>query len=311
MAGDTDPQREPLDGEPPFFYDAEDYLEPVAPPSHAEGAELAPQAEGQAEPHAAPARDSLMAAAAPKAISQNGWAVNPPTLVSFPWITGRVLGGDVYTVLDYVAKRWNATVEKINKSWSWGYDPRPIKGSTQISNHSSGTAVDFNAPKHPLGAVGTFTTKQRAALRKISDDCGGVVRFGEFYSGRRDGMHAEINASKARVAALAAKIRAGDMPGLTPPWKPNPKVVTELAKVQKQFQITQGAAHGVIQRFHGIGNIQVALNKRYDAGLVVDGYAGRKTVAAWKAHERKVGGTGRAGTPDAVSLKTLGVKFKA
>lgn len=304
MAGDN-PQREPMDGEPPFFYDAEDYLEPVTPPAHAEGAELAAQVEAQAEPHA-----RVMAAAAIRPVSQNGWAANPVGLVDFPWITGRVLGGPVYVVLDYVAKRWNATVEKINKSWSWGFDPRPIRGSTQISNHASGTAVDFNAPKHALGAVGTFTTKQRAALRKISDDCGGVVRFGEFFSGRRDGMHVEINASRARVEALAAKIEAGDMPGLTPPWKPNAKVVTELAKVQKQFQITQGTAHGVIQRFHGIGNIQVALNKRYNAGLVVDGYAGRKTVVAWKEHEKKVGGTGRAGTPDAVSLKALGVKFK-
>lgn len=107
------------------------------------------------------------------ASSQNGWTViasgTDARLRALPWITGRVLAGDVWTVLDYVARRFNAEVEPVTPGWSWGYAYRSIRGQTSgYSNHASGTAIDLNAPLHPLGAVGTFTAAQAAAVRAIA-----------------------------------------------------------------------------------------------------------------------------------------------
>ncbi|UPU15947.1 L-alanyl-D-glutamate peptidase [Stenotrophomonas virus Jojan60] len=161
------------------------------------------------------------------AVSQNGWGAayqvgntvrDVPPLTKLSWITGSVRSGDVWTVLNEVARRFNNEVEKINPAESWGYAPRPIRGSsTTLSNHASGTAVDFNAPRHPLGAVNTFSTAQRAAIRRILKDLGGVVRWGGDYTGRKDEMHFEINASAAAVKKVANQIRNGATAPITPP----------------------------------------------------------------------------------------------
>ena len=42
----------------------------------------------------------------------------------------------------------------------WGYCFRNVRGSSDnLSNHSSGTAIDLNATKHPLGHAGTVATE--------------------------------------------------------------------------------------------------------------------------------------------------------
>lgn len=241
------------------------------------------------------------------AVSQNGWAAPPPELADLSWITGKVRAGDVHTVFDYLCERFNAEVEKINMGWSWGYDPRPIRGSTELSNHASGTAIDLNAPAHPLGASGTFSASQTAAIQEILRDLDGKIRWGGNFSGRKDEMHYGVFTDAAGLRSLAAKIRAGQMPGQVPEWVPSPSAISDLPIIQDQFRIAQGLETGIIRRYHGVGNIQIALNKKYGAGLTVDGYVGRQTVAAWKTHELRVGGTGRAATPDALSLSRIGL----
>lgn len=155
--------------------------------------------------------------------SQNGWPATESSanLTPLRWITGRVLPGPVHTVFDYLAARFNAEVEPITVAHSWGWAHRPVSGATVLSNHASGTAIDLNAPRHPLGARGTFTSKQVAALRRILTDLGGVVRWGGDYSGRKDEMHFEIVATPAQVAAVADRLRA---PGgtITPTPAPTP-----------------------------------------------------------------------------------------
>lgn len=143
--------------------------------------------------------------------SQNGWTVYESSagLWPFQWVTGRVRGGSVFTVLDYLAKRFNDEVEPIDRRSSWGYANRAVRGSRSTSNHASGTAVDFNAPAHPLGKRGTFTASQRAAIRRILNDLDGCVRWGGDYSGRADEMHFEINASESDVSRVAARILGG------------------------------------------------------------------------------------------------------
>lgn len=241
------------------------------------------------------------------AVSQNGWTAPPPSRANLSWITGQVAAGDVHTVFNYVCERFNAEVEKINAPWSWGYAYRPIRGSSTLSNHASGTAIDLNAPVHPLGVSGTFSAKQTAAIQKILQDLEGTVRWGGNFKGRKDEMHFGIIASPTQLRAMAQRIKDKKMPGQGPAWVPSPSAISNLGLIQTQFRIAQGLAVGPIIRYHGTGNIQIALNKKYGAGLVVDGYVGKQTVAAWKTHELRVGGTGRAATPDAVSLSRIGL----
>lgn len=141
--------------------------------------------------------------------SQNGWTVfaSSAELAPLPWITGRVRPGDVWSVFDYLCRRFDAEVERIDQASSWGYAYRPVRGQASgYSNHSSATAIDLNAPRHPLGRRGTFSLRQATAIRRILADLDGVVRWGGNYSGRPDEMHFEINADAAAVRRAAQKV---------------------------------------------------------------------------------------------------------
>lgn len=142
--------------------------------------------------------------------SMNGWPVyrSSKGLAPLRWITGRVKPGNVYTILGYLGKRFNDEVEKITPSHSWGYAYRPVRGQVSgFSNHASATAVDFNAPRHPLGRRGTFNRTQETRIHEILRDLDSVVRWGGDYQNRADEMHFEINDTSAAVAAVARKIR--------------------------------------------------------------------------------------------------------
>lgn len=161
-------------------------------------------------------------------ISQNGWlAATTYTghgipLSSLRWVTGTVRSGDVHTVLDYLGERFHAEVEPIVKAHSWGFAPRQIRGkSVTLSNHASGTAVDFNAPNHGLGLSGTFTPAKVRAIERILADLEGVVRWGGHYTARKDEMHFEINCGPDKLARIAAKIRKGQA-GTRPAPAPTP-----------------------------------------------------------------------------------------
>lgn len=150
-------------------------------------------------------------------ISQNGFSANDRSLIgtyTVPGTSGRVAvrKGDVATVLLYVLQRYNREVEKLVWPGVWGYAERNIRGSSStLSNHASGTAVDANAPKHPLGTnpTSTFSRSQISRIHSILKDCDGVVRWGGDYRGRKDCMHFEIVGSASAVSRLADKIKNG------------------------------------------------------------------------------------------------------
>lgn len=241
--------------------------------------------------------------------SQNGWPVfDTAPDATTPWITGRVRPGDVDVIFTWLGEQFHERVEHIRKDWSWGWAKRSVRGSTAISNHASATANDFNAPAHVLGKRGTFTPKQVDAIHAILRELEGVVRWGGDYVNRADEMHFEIIKGAAEVKRVADKIRNGTI-GRAVPWKWNPEVVSDLAKIQEQFQISAGVREGKIQRYHGIAAIQNALNVKAGANLPVDGYVGPKTLAAWKAYEQQHGGTGRLTTPDPKSLGPEGLQI--
>lgn len=152
------------------------------------------------------------------ATSQNGWPASPDKTklgIESPKVPGTnvdfpqgILKGNVTTVLLYVAEQFHAHVEPLVDGTCWGFFYREIEGSDVLSNHSSGTAIDLNAPKHPMGKSGTFNSAQVSEIRKILSFCEGVVRWGGDYSSRKDEMHFEINKNAASVASLASKIHA-------------------------------------------------------------------------------------------------------
>lgn len=170
--------------------------------------------------------------------SQNGWTVleDPPPIAELvPGILRlRVRPGDVETVLGYVARRFHAEVERLDLVVTedpgfddWGWNFRLVRDSTtNYSNHASATAIDLNATRHPRGVTGTYSSAQRAAVRRIlavlKDEPTGdvVVRWGEDYTTTIDGMHFEINAGAAAVSRVADKIRALEAP--PPPEDPMP-----------------------------------------------------------------------------------------
>lgn len=151
--------------------------------------------------------------------SQNGW----PVVDQGDVIDRAVLGvefpngwlrGDVDTVFTYLVGRLHRDVEPMVSPGCWGWYVKTIEGGTTISNHASGTAFDYNAPKHPMGTRNTYSATKRAKIRAILAELDDVVRWGGDYAGRPDDMHFEINKGRAAVATVAARIRREAAPAM-------------------------------------------------------------------------------------------------
>ena len=104
--------------------------------------------------------------------------------------------GSAGFLLAHLAVWFHERVERLDLGvWDeWGYANRPVRGSTSsISNHASGTAMDLNATRHPLGVPisRTFTTAQVRAIRHRLKLYHGRVDWGGEWS-RPDGMHFEL-----------------------------------------------------------------------------------------------------------------------
>ena len=86
----------------------------------------------------------------------------------------------------------------------WGYcfrDVRNVPG--KLSNHSSGTAIDLNASRHPLGKAGTFDAEKVPMLKALAKKY--ALTWGGEWT-RRDEMHFEVSIDGTRVAALIMKL---------------------------------------------------------------------------------------------------------
>lgn len=144
--------------------------------------------------------------------SQNGWPVVTRDSVTDRAVLGVEfpngwLKGDVDVIFTYLINRLHHEVEPLDNGGCWGWFVKPIEGSTTISNHASGTAIDYNAPAHPMGVRNTYSEAKRAKIRKILADLDGAVRWGGDYTGRPDDMHFEIHATRSAVGRVADWIR--------------------------------------------------------------------------------------------------------
>jgi peptidoglycan hydrolase-like protein with peptidoglycan-binding domain len=167
--------------------------------------------------------------------SQNGWPANNRDIISTYTVPGTSIklalrDGPAATVLLYVASRFNREIETLHPGWNWGYAERPIRGSsTTLSNHASGTAIDLNAPAHPMGvsAGRTFSLAEITVAHAIEKATSDVVRWGGDWVERPDGMHWEIVGTPAQVQAVATRLTK------PPPPKPAPTPYT-LYRVLKK-----------------------------------------------------------------------------
>lgn len=149
------------------------------------------------------------------AVTRNDWDIidsgSSDRLENLRWITGKVRAGDAHTILDDLGEKFNKQVEPIIKAHSWGYAKRDVRGNAGIpSEHSSGTAVDFNAPAHPIGKKNTFSIFKRAKIRKLVKSYDGSVRWGGEWS-RPDDMHFELVGGAAKLKQVASKLSGGSV----------------------------------------------------------------------------------------------------
>lgn len=148
------------------------------------------------------------------ASSQNGWpaSADPKTIdVQSFLVPGTELKlrvcKKVAPILINFAAEFNQLVEKLEGKQldDWGYAYRQVRGATDmLSNHASGTAIDLNANKHPLGAKDTFQPKQVDALLELCDKY--KLRWGGLYRNRKDEMHFEIVETPKQVKATIERL---------------------------------------------------------------------------------------------------------
>jgi hypothetical protein len=175
-------------------------------------------------------------------LSQNGWRANDRSLVSSRLIPGTttkvtIRNGPAGDLLLEVASLFDRLVQDIDPPPldDWGYAERPVRGSTAISNHASGTAIDLNATRWPLGSMPSknLNPDQIATVQRIVKATNGAVRWGGNYTGRKDPMHFEIsdNRTEADCARALTALRAAFAP------KPNAKEDDVSAQDVWGFQV--------------------------------------------------------------------------
>lgn len=215
--------------------------------------------------------------------SQNGWPANDRSVISTYTISGTtqklaLRRGPVATVLLYVAAQWHRRVEPIHVGWCWGYAERPIRGGVVLSNHASGTAIDLNAPAHPMGVATskTLSAKQIATIRQIMKECSGLVRWGGEWTTRPDAMHFEINGTSAQITALAARL-------IKPPAPVKYALSRVLKKGCKGNDVTKLQAKVGAKTDGDFGPKTEASLKTWQSRhkLYPDGICGPKTCAAF------------------------------
>jgi hypothetical protein len=149
--------------------------------------------------------------------SQNGWTASKVRaeigIESFPIPGTKVklaCNKDVAPLLVGFATEFHELIEPIDEGGldDWGYAYRDVRGvAGKLSNHSSGTAIDLNSTKHPLGKAGTFPLAKVPMIRALAKKYG--LKWGGDFS-RPDEMHFEIALSEAKVATLIGSLNKGD-----------------------------------------------------------------------------------------------------
>lgn len=145
--------------------------------------------------------------------SMNGWPASPdPDAIACDWY--KVPGTSVRLrltkraapLLIAAAADWHRHIEPLREGWCWSYNYRVINGTQTLSNHASGTAIDLNAPRHPMGVPARQTMKRRQIRRAkwIARRYG--LEWGGTWADRPDAMHYEVAVSPLEARVLIRKL---------------------------------------------------------------------------------------------------------
>ncbi|GAB1515129.1 peptidoglycan-binding protein [Actinophytocola sp. KF-1] len=201
----------------------------------------------------AKSQNGFPASAKPAEIGVRSFTV-PGTQVTLP------IRADVAPRLLEMARWFHHNVEPLRKGECWGYAFRDIIGGTELSNHASGTAIDLNAPSHPLGKRGTVPAGKRAAISAKARELG--LRWGGDFQGRVDEMHFEVVSSNGHAPGRPTIRRGSQGPA--------------VREAQGILNRKQGA-HLAVDGIFGPLTDQAVRSFQRRAGLVVDGIVGPKT----------------------------------
>lgn len=150
----------------------------------------------------------------PLLTSYNGWPASKDQaeigIKSYP-VPGTTIklrcAEKVAPLLVGFAAEFHTLIEPIDTGGldDWGYCFRMVRGTTdKLSNHSSGTAIDLNATKHPLGKVGTFEAGKIPMIRALAKKYG--LTWAGDYKSRVDAMHFEVSLTADKAKALITKL---------------------------------------------------------------------------------------------------------
>ena len=105
------------------------------------------------------------------------------------------------------AAEFHELIEPIDEGTfdEWGYAYRMVRGNpTKLSCHSSGTAIDLNATRHPLGKAGTFPAEKIPMIRALAKKYG--LKWGGDFKTRPDDMHFEVEITSIKAQQLTTKL---------------------------------------------------------------------------------------------------------
>jgi hypothetical protein len=145
--------------------------------------------------------------------SQNGWSVITNAKGTKWWNAGeaklQLRPGAAGFLLCHLATWFDQRMERLGADQDdFGWSLRRIAGTDIWSNHSSATAVDLNASKHPQGERGTFSTDQVLRIEKrLEEAYEHKIVWGGNYHTLPDEMHWEIQGTFDEVKILVAKLR--------------------------------------------------------------------------------------------------------
>lgn len=236
------------------------------------------------------------------ATSYNGWFASPnprdlnitPLVYKGESFAPGVRGGDVHTVFSWLVLDLDAHVEPVyapgwHQADDWGYAYRANRNANNLSNHASGTAIDFNATRHPNGRRGTFSAAQAKRIRDLLRvNYRGLIRWGGDFTGTPDEMHFEIVGNAAQIAALVRDVLAfggagGHLPKGQVPPPPAPPITSGGAR----------AGDGILEKGdkgEAVKTLQNVLNRWYpDRKIVADGDFGPATEGLVKYYQGKAG----------------------